>query len=53
MVTEIPKDTPEKKIRNILRKRGIKKLPGKSIDAFFGKLPGIENGLTFQKKGTE
>lgn len=50
MVTEIPKGTTDKKIKNILKKRGGKNLSDKSISAFFGKLPKIEDGLTFQKK---
>ena len=50
MVLEIPKGTPEKKIKAILKKRGRKKSTKKTIDGFFGKLPHIEDGLTFQKK---
>ena len=50
MVTEISKGTPEKKIKSILKKRRVRKSSGKSIDTFFGKLPAIEDGLTFQKK---
>ncbi len=50
MVTEISKGTPEKEIKIILKKRLGRKSPGKSIYTFFGKLPAIEDGLTFQKK---
>ncbi len=51
MVIEIPKGTPEHKIKSILNKRkGRRKVAKKSVDAFFGKLPKIEDGLTFQKK---
>lgn len=49
MVTEIPKGTPEKKIRSILRKNR-KKAGTSSVKSFFGKLPGIEDGLKFQKR---
>jgi 3-deoxy-D-manno-octulosonic acid (KDO) 8-phosphate synthase len=49
MVTEIPKGTPEKKIRSILRKNR-KKANKASVNSFFGKLPGIEDGLKFQEK---
>lgn len=50
MVLEIPKGTPEKKIKAILKRRGRRNPAKKPIDAFFGKLPHIEDGLTFQKK---
>ena len=50
MVIEIPKGTPEKKIISILKKRVNRKSRKKTLDAFFGKLPTIEDGLTFQKK---
>ena len=50
MVIEIPKGTPEKKIKSILKKRVTRKSAKKTISAFFGKLPDIEDGLTFQKK---
>ncbi len=51
MVIEIPKGTPEHKIKSILNNRkGRRKLTKKSVDAFFGKLPKIEDGLTYQKK---
>ena len=42
--------TPEKKIKSILKKRGNKKTEKKTIASFFGKLPDIEDGLTFQKE---
>jgi len=50
MIIEIPKNTPEKKIRKILKEMQGKKLPKKSLNSFFGKLPDIEDGLTYQKK---
>lgn len=50
MIIEIPKETPEKKIKSILKKRGNRKAIKKTISSFFGKLPDIEDGLTFQKK---
>ncbi len=50
MVTEIAKGTSVKKIKRILKKIRVRKSTNKSIDAFFGKLPKIEDGLTFQKK---
>lgn len=51
MVIEIPKGTPEHKIKSMLNKRkGRRKPAQKSVDAFFGKLPKIEDGLTYQKK---
>jgi hypothetical protein len=50
MVIEIPKGTSEKKIISILKKKANGKFHKKSLTAFFGKLPEIEDGLTFQKK---
>ena len=50
MIIEIPKGTPEKKIKSILKKRAGRKATKKNIAAFFGKLPYIEDGLMFQKK---
>jgi hypothetical protein len=51
MIIEIPKGTSIKKIRSILKT--TKKNPTKkSIDSFFGKLPNIEDGLSFQKKAS-
>jgi hypothetical protein len=50
MIIEIPKGTPEKKLKSILKKRGNRKTVKKTIASFFRKLPGIEDGLTFQKK---
>ena len=49
MVIEIPKGTSPEKIKQLLKKRTGKHTK-KSIDSFFGKLPNIEDGLTFQKK---
>jgi hypothetical protein len=49
MVIEIPKGTSPEKIKQLLKKR-TGRLTKKSIDSFFGKLPNIEDGLTFQKK---
>lgn len=48
MVIEIPKGTSPEKIKGLLKKRSKRKK--KNIDSFFGKLPKIEDGLTFQKK---
>ena len=50
MIIEIPKGTPEKKIKSILQKRAGRKAQKKNITAFFGKLPNIEDGLIFQKR---
>ncbi len=51
MVIQIPKGTPEHKIKSILNKRkGRSKVTPKNLDAFFGKLPKIEDGLSYQKK---
>ena len=50
MITEIPKGSSEKEVKNILEKRVGKKRSLKNIDTFFGKLPNIEDGLKFQKK---
>lgn len=50
MITEIPKGTSEKKVKAILKKRGKRKAAKKVLDAFFGKQPEIEDGLTFQKR---
>ena len=37
MIIEIPKGTPEKKVRAMLRKKKIKR--NRVVDSFFGKLP--------------
>jgi len=50
MITEIPKGTSESEVKAILKQIGKKKRANKSLDAFFGSLPDIEDGLTFQKK---
>ena len=50
MIIEIPKGTSETEVKAILKQRGKKKRGNKSFDAFFGSLPDIEDGLTFQKK---
>ena len=50
MVIEISRDTPEKKVKSILRNRRKKKNAKNALEDFFGKLPEIEDGLTFQKK---
>lgn len=49
MVIEIPKGTPEKKVREILNKKKTKSNTA-SVDAFFGKLPQLEDGLKNQKR---
>lgn len=48
MIIEIPKGTPEKKVREILRKKKVKQSP--VANAFFGKLPQLEDGLKIQKR---
>ena len=48
MIIEIPKGTPEKKLRVILRKKKVKKNP--VVNSFFGKLPQLEDGLKIQKR---
>jgi hypothetical protein len=48
MIIEIPKGTPEKKIRAILKKEKVKENP--VINSFFGKLPQLEDGLKIQKR---
>jgi len=48
MVIEIPRGTPEKKVRSILKKRKTKKNP--FVEKFFGKLPQLEDGLKIQKR---
>ena len=48
MIIEIPKGTPEKKVRVILRKKKVKKNP--VVNSFFGKLPQLEDGLKIQKR---
>ncbi len=50
MIIEIPKGTSEKKVKSILHQKVGKRNPKKTIDAFFGKLPDIVDGLKFQKK---
>jgi len=49
MVIEIPIGTSLKKIRSILKRNTVSSTK-KNIDSFFGKLPEIKDGLTFQKK---
>ncbi len=49
MIIEIPKGTSANKVRSILSKKS-KNTSVKKLDAFFGKLPNIEDGLKFQKK---
>ena len=48
MIIEIPKGTPEKKIRALLKKK--KGNPNPAINTFFGKLPQLEDGLKIQKR---
>ncbi len=40
----------DKKIKNSSRKRSSRVKEDKKVSAFFGKLPHIEDGLTYQKK---
>jgi hypothetical protein len=49
MIIQIPKGTSANKVRSILKKNS-KKESSKKLKAFFGKLPNIEDGVTFQKK---
>lgn len=48
MVIEIPKGTPQKKIREILKKKNNKQ--SSAVKAFFGKLPHLDDGLKIQKR---
>ena len=48
MIIEIPKGTPEKKVREMLKKKKVKQNP--IVDSFFGKLPQLEDGLKIQKQ---
>ncbi len=48
MIIEIPKGTPEKKVRELLRKKKVKQ--NSVISTFFGKLPQLEDGLKIQKR---
>ena len=50
MIIEIPKGTSEGEVKAILKKIGKKKRVNKTLDAFFGSLPDIEDGLKFQKR---
>ena len=50
MITVIPKGTSESEVEKILKQKGKKKGINNKLDAFFGSLPTIEDGLTFQKK---
>jgi hypothetical protein len=49
MIIQIPKGASANKVRTILKKQN-KEESTKKLDSFFGKLPSIEDGLTFQKK---
>ncbi len=49
MIIQIPKGASANKVRSMLKKQ-YKVEPIKKLDAFFGKLPNLEDGLTFQKK---
>lgn len=48
MIIEIPKGTPEKKVREILKKKKVPQNP--VVNSFFGKLPKLEDGLKIQKR---
>ena len=50
MVLEIKKNTSAEEIRSILRKARNRRKKKSGIASFFGKLPGIEDGLKYQKK---
>ncbi len=49
MIIEIPKGTPEKKVRQILNKKKIS-ANNKAVSSFFGKLPQLDDGLKIQKR---
>jgi hypothetical protein len=40
----------DKKVKSSVRKRSSRVKADKKVAAFFGKLPNIEDGLTFQKR---
>ena len=48
MIMEIPKGTPEKKVRVLLKKKKVRENP--VVKSFFGKLPQLEDGLKIQKR---
>ena len=51
MVIEIKKNTSLKEVKKILDTlKKNTKAPKKDLSEFFGKIPDIEDGLTFQKK---
>jgi hypothetical protein len=50
MVLVIKKNTTADEVRSILRKSGSRRKKKSSVASFFGKLPGIEDGLTYQKR---
>jgi hypothetical protein len=50
MVVEIKRNTSAEEVRSILRKTRNGRGKKKSLAAFFGKLPHIEDGLKYQKK---
>ncbi len=51
MVLVIKKNTSTSEVRAILRRTRKKRAKTKKgIESFFGKLPNIEDGLTYQKK---
>ncbi len=51
MVLVIKKNTSMEEVRAILRRTRTKKGRKKAgVEAFFGKLPNIEDGLKYQKK---
>ncbi len=49
MVIEIPKGTPEEKVKAILNIKENKQ-HNSVVNEFFGKLPHIKDGLKIQKK---
>ena len=51
MVIEIKKDTPPEEVKKILDTlKKNNKNPKKDLSEFFGKIPDLEDGLSFQKK---
>jgi len=50
MVLVIKKNTTAEEVRSILRKSRSSRRKKSNIASFFGKLPGIEDGLKYQKR---
>ncbi len=50
MVIEIKEDTPLEEVKKTLEELKIYNKQEKDISEFFGKIPDMEDGLTFQKR---